>query len=104
MKQLPLLCAAGSLCLSAPAAEQTKPNVLFVIMDDLTTAIGCYGDRDARTPNMDALAARGVRFENAYCQFSLCAPSRSSFLTGCYPDRTKVFKLSGNFRDALFCT
>ena len=101
MKQLPLLCAAGSLCLSAPAAEQTRPNILFVIMDDLSTAIGCYGDRDARTPNMDALAARGVRFENAYCQFSLCAPSRSSFLTGCYPDRTKVFKLSGNFRDAL---
>ncbi|MFA6173826.1 MAG: sulfatase [Kiritimatiellales bacterium] len=102
MKHLPLLCAAGSVCLSAPAAEQTpRPNVLFIIMDDLTTAIGCYGDRDARTPNMDALAARGVRFEHAYCQFSLCAPSRSSFLTGCYPDRTKVYNLSTSFRVAL---
>jgi len=102
MNHLPLLCAVGSVCLSAPAAEKTaRPNVLFIIMDDLTTAIGCYGDRDARTPNMDALAARGVRFEHAYCQFSLCAPSRSSFLTGCYPDRTKVYNLSGNFRNAL---
>ena len=102
MKHLPLLCTVGSFCLSAPAAERAdRPNVLFVIMDDLTTAIGCYGDRDAHTPNMDALATRGVRFEHAYCQFSLCAPSRSSFLTGCYPDRTKVYNLSGNFRDAL---
>ncbi|MFA7369156.1 MAG: sulfatase-like hydrolase/transferase, partial [Kiritimatiellales bacterium] len=101
MKHIPLLCAVGSFCLSAPAAEQTRPNVLFVIIDDLTTAIGCYGDRDARTPNMDALAARGVRFEHAYCQFSLCAPSRASFLTGCYPDRTKVYNLSTSFRVAL---
>lgn len=99
---LPLLTAVGSLSLSAPAAQQSsKPNVLFIIMDDLTTAIGCYGDRDAHTPNMDALAARGVRFENVYCQFSLCAPSRSSFLTSCYPDRTKVYDLSTSFRVAL---
>lgn len=97
-----LLCAFAASCLSAPAAKPAaRPNVLFIIMDDLTTALGCYGDPDARTPNMDALAARGVRFDHAYCQFSLCAPSRSSFLTGCYPDRTKVYDLSTSFRDAL---
>ncbi len=101
LKNLPLIAAFGSAALPASAARQDKPNVLFVIMDDLTTAIGCYGDPDAHTPNMDALAAHGVRFENAYCQFSLCCPARSSFLTGCYPDRTKVYNLSTSFRDAL---
>ncbi|MBI5800821.1 MAG: sulfatase [Verrucomicrobia bacterium] len=87
------------LCRSTFAAA--KPNVLFIIVDDLTTTLGCYGDRDARTPQMDALAARGVRFDRAYTQFALCNPSRCSFLTGCYPERTKVFDLSTSLRPAL---
>ena len=82
-------------------AAERRPNVLFIIVDDLTTTLSCYGDRDARTPHMDALAARGVRFERAYTQFALCNPSRASFLTGCYPERTKVFNLEQNFRGAL---
>ncbi len=78
-----------------------RPSVLFLIVDDMTTTLGCYGDRDARTPHMDALAARGVRFDRAYTQFSLCNPSRCSFLTGCYPERTKVFDLVTSLRVAL---
>ena len=76
-------------------------NVLFIIVDDLTTTLSSYGDRDARTPHMDSLAAEGVRFSRAYTQFALCNPSRASFLTGCYPERTKVYDLTVNFRDAL---
>ena len=75
---------------TCPAAEARRPNVLFIIVDDLTTTLGCYGDRDARAPHMDALAARGVRFDRAYTQFALCNPSRCSFLTGCYPERPTV--------------
>ena len=86
---------------AALAAQGGKYNVLFIIVDDLTTTLGCYGDCDAHTPHMDALAARGVRFERAYTQFALCNPSRCSFLTGCYPERTKVFDLTTSLRQAL---
>lgn len=104
MKHHRLLLAflLSTLGLGQPSfAAERRPNVLFIIVDDLTTTLSCYGDRDARTPHMDALAARGVRFERAYTQFALCNPSRASFLTGCYPERTKVFNLEQNFRGAL---
>ncbi len=79
----------------------TKPNVVFIIVDDLATTLSCYGDKQSKTPHMDALAARGVRFDRAYCQFPLCSPSRASFLTGCYPECTKVFGLNQSFREAM---
>ncbi|QDT07848.1 Choline-sulfatase [Rubripirellula lacrimiformis] len=72
----------------AVAAQPT--NVLFLICDDLNCDIGSYGHPQVKTPNMDRLAQRGVRFENAYCQYPLCGPSRASFMTGMYPDQTLV--------------
>ena len=72
-----------------PAAAQEPParlNVLFVAVDDLKPAIGCYGDPLAKTPNLDRLAARGVVFNRAYCQQAVCSPSRSSLMTGRRPD------------------
>ena len=103
MKQILVALATLLLAPLAPnhAAEARRPNVLFLIVDDLTTTLGCYGDRDAHTPNIDALAERGVRFEHAYTQFALCNPSRCSFLTGCYPERTQVFDLTTSLRPAL---
>ncbi|QDV17202.1 Choline-sulfatase [Gimesia panareensis] len=73
-----------------PADAAAKPNVLFLICDDLNCDIGCYGHPQVKTPNIDRLAKRGVRFKNAYCQYPLCGPSRASFMTGMYPDQTLV--------------
>ena len=81
--------------------QAAPPNVLFIIVDDLTTTLGCYGHQSVRTPGMDALAARGVRFDRAYTQFALCNPSRCSFLTGCYPEKTGVMDLTTSLRKAL---
>lgn len=75
--------------LKADAGLKTKYNVLFIISDDLTyTALSCYGNTVCQTPNIDAIANRGVRFTRAYCQGTYCGPSRASFLTGYYPHAT----------------
>lgn len=75
---------------NAQAAE--RPNVLFIIADDLTaTALSCYGNTICETPNIDRLAARGVRFTRAFSNATYCGPSRASFLSGYYPHATGVF-------------
>ena len=68
-----------------------KYNVLLIVSDDLTaTALSCYGNTVCQTPNIDTLAAKGVRFTRAYCQGTYCGPSRASFMSGYYPHATGV--------------
>jgi iduronate 2-sulfatase len=90
-----------SLLFTVSHLHAAQPNVLFIIVDDLTTTLACYGNTHVHTPAMDALAARGVRFDHAYTQFALCNPSRCSFLTGCYPEKTGVMDLKTSLRKAL---
>ena len=70
-------------------AADKRMNVLFIISDDLTsTALSCYGNTVCKTPNIDAIAAKGTRFTRAYCQGTYCGPSRASFMSGYYPHAT----------------
>jgi len=90
------LPAAG--CAAEQPRKSQKMNVLFFLADDLRNELGCYGTKGIKTPNIDKLAAGGVRFDKAYCQVPLCNPSRTSLLTGQYPQHNGVFGNEGDFR------
>jgi iduronate 2-sulfatase len=87
---------------NVPANAAVKgPNILLICIDDLKPTFGCYGDPVARTPHIDRLAARGVRFELAYCNQAVCAPSRNALLLGSRSTSIGIYGLSENFRRRL---
>lgn len=94
-----LICAFFRLdALAGKSQSQEKLNILMIIVDDLNTQVGCF-DGPAVTPNIDALAAKGVQFNNAYSACPSCNPSRTSMFTGQRPERNGVFSNSQHFRE-----
>ena len=97
-----LITCLLSLAASLRAAENApRLNVLSIMADDLPTAVGCYGDTQAKTPNIDRLAARAVRFDRAYVQYPVCNPSRTSKLTSTRPEVNGVVDNNVFFRRKL---
>jgi len=76
------------LLLFSSLAAVEKPNILFIVSEDNSEHLGCYGEEKVHTPHLDSLAATGVLYENAYVPYSVCSPSRAAFLTGLYPRMT----------------
>jgi iduronate 2-sulfatase len=103
MKSSSLLRPVAAACFAAFAtslAAAPKPNVLFICVDDLKPLLGCYGDQLVKSPHIDRLAARGVRFDLAYTNQAVCAPSRNALMTGRRPTTLGIYDLPTNFRHA----
>lgn len=91
-----------STLLAVCAQAEKRPNVLFIVADDLQASLGCYGASQVHTPCLDGLAREGMVFERAYAQGSYCVPSRKSFLTG-LSTRTVGCNNSNYYRDHPDC-
>ncbi|PCE62477.1 sulfatase [Sediminicola luteus] len=90
--RLPITTALLLICYLGLAQQKKRPNVLFIISDDLTTtAVSAYGNTPSQTPNIDRLATEGTLYTKAYCQYPVCGPSRASFMSGYYPHATTTF-------------
>ena len=90
MKKLPIVMPAAVLvtallALTTLFLSAKKPNVLFLMSDDLNTALSGFGHEQCKTPELDKLAERGMRFENMHCQYPVCGASRASLMSGLYP-------------------
>jgi arylsulfatase A-like enzyme len=94
-----LLFAIASLSVSAQKNQQSKPNILFIAVDDLKPILGCYGNSVVKTPNIDRLAKMATVFNSNYCQQAVCGPTRASIMTGKRPDYTKIWNLTTQMRD-----
>jgi iduronate 2-sulfatase len=98
---LTLLAVPATLAAAENESSASRPNVLLILVDDLKPVLGCYGDSAARTPHIDALAQRGLRFDLAYCNQAVCAPSRFSLMLGSHPTSTGLYGLESKLRETL---
>ena len=94
-------CASQAFAMRSNARAEAPPNVLFIAVDDLRPELRCYGSQHVHSPNLDRFAATAVRFDRAYCQQSVCNPSRTSLMTGLRPDTTGVIGNHSHFRAQL---
>jgi len=92
----------GPLAFPVEAAEKAnpaRPNILWIVGENFTPDFGCYGGSNVRTPNVDRLAAAGVRYTHAFSTSSVCAPSRSAFMTGMYQTSIDVHNMRSHRED-----
>ncbi|MEM9399092.1 MAG: sulfatase [Verrucomicrobiota bacterium] len=101
MKPLLTIILISSFCSSSLIAKTNHTNVLFISADDLNIDMGCYGNKQVKTPHLDQLAKRGVRFDLAYCQQPLCGPSRASVMTGLRPNTTQFYANKDDLREKV---
>src|SRR5579862_2462235 len=98
MKRVAILLALTLAPTALHAGEPKKPNIVFLLADDLRwNVLGCTGDKLAGTPNLDALAKRGVLFRNHFVTTSICAVSRASIFSGQYARRHKINDFATEF-------
>lgn len=88
----------GQADVSSASEPVRRTNILLICVDDLKPVLGCYGDKIAKTPNIDRLAGQGVVFESAYCNQAVCSPSRNALLTSLRPQTLGIYDLATNFR------
>ncbi|HET6575158.1 MAG TPA: sulfatase-like hydrolase/transferase, partial [Fimbriiglobus sp.] len=103
-----LLLALVALGFASRLTAADKPNFVLIGSEDISPNLGCYGDPDAITPNLDKLASQGARFTRCFTHAPVCAPSRSGLITGVYPTtlgtlhmRSKLTKTPPMFVDYL---
>ncbi len=101
IRLLTLLVFLAPVCVSFSLADDRKPNVLLLMSDDLNTALSGFGHPQCKTPQLDELARRGIRFENMHCQYPVCGASRASLMTGLYPYTNGMLGNSGVLRKNL---
>ena len=106
LPQIPVVLSLALLTLALGAARSedapsARPNILLLLVDDLKPALGCYGDPYAKTPNLDQLAARGLRFDLAYCNQAVCAPSRFTLMLGAHSTATGLYGLGHKLRRSM---
>ncbi|MCA9214576.1 MAG: sulfatase [Planctomycetales bacterium] len=96
-----VLCAIAIYAILFPLFADERPNVLLILVDDLKPSFGAYGDNWVHSPNLDRLASRGMRFDSAYCNQAVCAPSRNNLLIGSRSTSTGIYSLGYHFRRAI---
>jgi arylsulfatase A-like enzyme len=88
----------GASCQSGPTASGRKPNILWIVSEDNDPFLGCYGDKYARTPRLDRLASEGVLYRNAFANAPVCAPSRSTLITGIYASTLGTLHMRSRYK------
>ncbi|MFO1484400.1 MAG: sulfatase [Verrucomicrobiaceae bacterium] len=96
-----ILTPLSSFIILVSSFATERPNVLFIASDDMRPQLGCYGDTTVKSPNLDALAKRGMVFQRSYVQQALCSPSRISMLSGRYPATTEIFEIGRPLRTTM---
>jgi arylsulfatase A-like enzyme len=100
-----LIAAIAIVCalnvVAAEAGESKRPNILWIVGENFGLDLGCYGGKHVHTPNLDALAADGVRYVNVFSTSPVCAPSRSAFMTGMYQTSTDTHNMRSHRKDGF---